>query len=133
MSANIHQDLMPLYVVGGVGVVIGVFYLLNKNVDKLTKTLSENETVQVLSDPVKTIDKAVYQTGFSFWDWYDRTFTEPAILASRAAEAQKQAESEYAKTWKEKDIGEYAGNYDPAIYSLGIRSLSGVDNQLFNL
>jgi len=79
MAKSIHTELMPLYIIGGLGAIAGVFYLVNKNVDNLTKKLSENKTLEVISDPAKAVEKAVYSAGTDFWDLWDSNVTEPFL------------------------------------------------------
>jgi hypothetical protein len=79
MTTETHESLMPLYIVGGIAAIGGIFYLLNKNIDKATSALASNKTVQALTDPVNVVEKAAYSTGWDFWDWYDSRVTEPML------------------------------------------------------
>lgn len=140
---SIHENLMPLYLLGGAGVIFGVFYLINKNVDKLTRKLDNNKTVEILTDPIGTVtnatEKASYEVGWSFWDWYDRRFTEPALKEAQAKVAQQKEEAEYAARYKERDSDSFlfspgslgtieSSPFDPATFALGLPVKS--DNSL---
>jgi hypothetical protein len=115
MSENIHKDLMPLYLVGGVAAIAGVFYLLNKNVDKLTATLANNETLQMITDPAKVVEKVAYSAGWSFWDWYDTKYTDPYLAQQAAIEekkaAQKEAEKRESLNFPTQSADNYNGDF----------------------
>jgi hypothetical protein len=79
MTNDTHESLMPLYLIGGVAIIGGVFWLLNKNINKVSNAIADNKTIQTITDPVGVIDKAAYSVGYDFWEWYDKTVTDPYL------------------------------------------------------
>lgn len=118
MTQPTHNDLMPLYIVGGLGVIAGVFYIVNKNIDKLTAKLDNNKTLEVLSDPAKTVEKMSYDIGLSFWDTWDSNVTEPLARWRQNAEPEPtisaQESVEKYPFINEFSVADYLGVSKPA-------------------
>ena len=116
MTQPTQADLMPLYIVGGLGIIAGVFYVINKNVDKLTAKLDSNKTLEVLSDPVKATEKMAYDVGLSFWDTWDANITEPLIRRNAKPEPTITAQESTEKYpfINEFSVADYLGVSKPA-------------------